>query len=74
MKTVPYTTSTGIKIGSRWNESPKPMAINDVDMIRIQEALLATPEYIQSKRMYNLITVLSTLVAVFICFSYFLFN
>jgi hypothetical protein len=74
MKTVPYTTSTGIKIGSRWNESPKPMAIDDVDMIRIQEALLATPEYIQSKRMYNLITVLSTLVAVFLCFSYFLFN
>jgi hypothetical protein len=74
MKTVPYTTPTGIKIGSRWNESPKPMPINDFDMIRIQEALLATPEYAKSKRMYNLIIVLSTLAAALLYFSYFLFK
>jgi hypothetical protein len=74
MKTVPYTTSTGIKIGLRWNESPKPMAIDDKDMIRIQEAMLATPEYARSKRMYNLTTVLSTLAAALFVFGYFLFN
>lgn len=74
MKTVPYTTTTGIKIGSRWNESPKPMPIDDLDMIFIQEALLATPEYVQSKRMYNLTIVLSTLAAALLMFSYFLFH
>lgn len=74
MRTVPYTTTTGIKIGSRWNESPKPMPIDDLDMIFIQEALLATPEYARSKRMYNLTIVLSTLVAALFLFSYFLFH
>jgi hypothetical protein len=74
MRTVPYTTTTGIKIGSRWNESPKPMPIDDLDMIFIQEALLATPEYARSKRMYNLTIVLSTLAAALFLFSYFLFH
>jgi hypothetical protein len=53
MKTVPYTTSTGIKIGCRYGEQGKRAPINDRDMILIQEALLATPEYIRQKHIYN---------------------
>jgi len=37
---TPYTTSTGIKIGSRHNESPKPQMIDDMDMLRLQRALI----------------------------------
>jgi hypothetical protein len=37
---TPYTTSTGIKIGSRYNESPKPQMIDDMDMLRLQRALI----------------------------------
>ena len=44
MKNIPYTTSTGIKIGSRWNEAPKPMPIDDPDMIKIQGWLIQSPE------------------------------
>lgn len=37
---TPYTTRTGIKIGSRYNESPKPQMIDDMDMLRLQRALI----------------------------------
>jgi hypothetical protein len=37
---TPYTTSTGIRIGSRHNESPKPQMIDDMDMLRLQRALI----------------------------------
>jgi hypothetical protein len=37
---TPYTTRTGIKIGSRYNESPKPQVIDDTDMLRLQKSLL----------------------------------
>ena len=37
---TPYTTSTGIRIGSRYNESPKPQMIDDMDMLRLQRALI----------------------------------
>jgi len=37
---TPYTTSTGVKIGSRYNESPKPQMIDDMDMLRLQRALI----------------------------------
>lgn len=36
MKNVPYKTKTGVQIGLRYNESPKPMPIDDSDMITIQ--------------------------------------
>ena len=42
---VPYTTSTGVKIGSRYNESPKPMPIDDPDMILHQGWLIQSPEW-----------------------------
>jgi hypothetical protein len=74
MKTVPYTTSTGIQIGLRWNESPKPMPIDDADMLFLQEALLATPGYIYSKRVYEVSVALSGMGFLFMVFWFFLFN
>ena len=47
---VPYTTSTGVKIGSRYNESPKPMPIDDPDMIAIQGWLIHPPEWHRQRR------------------------
>ena len=71
---VPYTTSTGIQIGVRYLERSKVAPIDDPDMQYLQEALLATPEYIASKRMYQITIVLSTLAAIFTCFVFFLFE
>jgi len=71
---TPYTTSTGLKMGSRYQEHGTTAPVDDPDMIRIQEALLATPEYARSKRMYNLTIVLSTFAAAFLTFAFFLFN
>lgn len=36
MKNVPYKTKSGVKIGARYNESPKPMPIEDNDMLAVQ--------------------------------------
>lgn len=72
MKSVPYTTSTGIKIGCRWNESPKPMPIDDPDMIKIQGWLIQSPEWHRARKLDSLVTKICTgfalvvfLVAVF---------
>ena len=56
MKNVPYTTSTGIKIGYRWNESPKPMPIDDPDMITILGWLIHPPEWHKSRSIDRLVT------------------
>ena len=74
MKHIPYTTNTGIQIGSRYQENGITLPVDDPDMIRLQEALLATPEYARNKRMYNLTIVLSTFVAAFLLFINFLFR
>jgi hypothetical protein len=74
-KQVPYVTSTGIQIGIGYiQRPPKPMPIDDKDMLYLQEALLATPEYIRSKHIYNATIALSTLGALFITFAIFLFS
>ena len=54
MKQVPYTTSTGIKIGSRWNESPKPMPIDDPDMELIQGLLIHSGKWHRQRRIERL--------------------
>jgi hypothetical protein len=36
LRNVPYTTKSGLQMGLRYNESPKPMPIDDSDMIAIQ--------------------------------------
>jgi len=43
-------------------------------MLYLQEALLATPEYIRSKHIYNATIAFSTLGALFITFAIFLFS
>jgi hypothetical protein len=63
---VPYTTSTGIQIGVRYLERSKVAEIDDPDMLLLQEALLATPNYISTKRLHNIVMCLSTVA--FVCF------
>jgi hypothetical protein len=63
---VPYTTSTGIQIGVRYLERSKVAEIDDPDMLLLQEALLATPNYISTRRLHNRVMCLSTIV--FLCF------
>jgi hypothetical protein len=41
---TPYTTKTGLKIGSRHGENGITMQIDDKDMLFLQEALLAKPK------------------------------
>jgi hypothetical protein len=69
MKTIPYTTSTGVKIGLRWNESPKPMPIDDPDMILIQGWLIQSPEWHRSRRLERIIYGLSTAFALLIAIA-----
>jgi hypothetical protein len=62
---VPYTTSTGIQIGVRYLERSKVAELDDPDMLFLQEALLATPNYISTRRLHNRVMCLSTIV--FVC-------
>jgi hypothetical protein len=63
---VPYTTSTGIQIGARYVERSKVAEIDDPDMLLLQEALLATPNYISTTRLHNIVMCLSTTVFLFL--------
>jgi hypothetical protein len=66
MRNIPYKTSTGVKIGSRWNESPKPMPIDDPDMILIQGWFICKPEWHKSRNMERLVYGASTAIALLI--------
>ena len=69
---VPYTTSTGIQIGVRYLERSKVAPIEDPDMLLLQEALLATPNYISTKRLHNRVMAVSySAVVCLILFTYF---
>jgi hypothetical protein len=63
MKTIPYTTTTGVKIGSRWNESPKPMPIDDPDMEIIQTWFIHTPQWHKARRMEKVVMFWCTAIA-----------
>jgi len=69
MKVIPYTTSTGVKIGLRWNESPKPMPIDDSDMITIQGWFICKPEWHKARNMERIVYIWSTVVALLICMA-----
>lgn len=71
---VPYTTSTGIKIGCRYMENGRVAPLEDRDMQRIQEALLATPNYIKTKHRYELTIALSAMALVGTVVCAFLFS
>ena len=71
---VPYTTKTGIKIGSRYQENGNRTQIDDPDMLFLQEALLSTPQYRRAKRIEAWVIRLSVAGLVFIAFYSFLFR
>ena len=62
---VPYTTPTGIKIGCRYMENGRVSPIDDPDMLFLQEALLATPSYISTRRLHNIVMSISSFT--FVC-------
>jgi hypothetical protein len=68
---TPYTTRTGIKIGSRYNESPKPQMIDDMDMLRLQRALIFSgraqkqDNLVMIKNAFVLLGIILLIVAVF---------
>ena len=66
MRSIPYTTSTGVKIGSRWNESPKPMPIDDPDMILIQSLFICPPKWHKARKMERIVYFAFTAVAILI--------
>jgi len=66
MKTVPYTTKTGIQIGCRYNESPKPMPIEDEDMVYIQSLFIHPPEWHRQRNVERLTLIVCTSAVVFI--------
>ena len=71
---VPYTTKTGIKMGSRYQENGNTMPIEDPDMLFLQEALLSTPQYRKAKRIERLTIKVSLCALVFVCFFQFIFK
>lgn len=66
MKTVPYTTSTGVQIGCRYNESPKPMPIDDEDMIYIQSLFIHSPEWHRQRNAERLTLIVCTVFVIVI--------
>jgi hypothetical protein len=69
MKVVPYTTKTGVKIGSRWNESPKPMPIDDPDMITIQGWFICSPEWHRQRNIERTVYIWFTAFSLIICIA-----
>ena len=66
MKTIPYTTSTGVQIGCRYNESPKPMPIDDEDMLYIQTLFIHTPKWHRQRNLERITLIVCTGFAVFL--------
>jgi len=52
--TIPYTTKTGVQIGVRYNESPKPMPIDDPDMELIQGWFICSKEWHRQRNIERL--------------------
>jgi hypothetical protein len=67
MKTIPYTTSKGIQIGLRYNECPKPMPIDDEDMIYIQSLFIFPPEWHRQRNLERLVLIVCTGFVMFVC-------
>ena len=71
---VPYTTTTGIKIGCRYMENGRVAPIHDPDMLFLQEALLATPNYISTKRLHNIVMAISSVTFVVVVLFAYIFS
>jgi hypothetical protein len=70
MRTTPYTTSTGVQIGCRYNESPKPMPIDDEDMIYIQTLFIHSPEWHRQRNLERLTLIVCTGFAIFVMVAF----
>lgn len=62
MKTVPYTTKTGVQIGCRYNECPKPMPIEDEDMLYIQSVFICPPKWHRQRSVERIALIFSMFV------------
>lgn len=71
---VPYTTTTGIKIGCRYMENGRVAPIHDPDMLFLQEALLATPNYISTRRLHNIVMAISSVIFVVVVLLAYFFS
>ena len=63
MKVIPYTTKAGVQIGLRYNESPKPMPIDDPDMETIQGWFICSEEWHRQRNMERIVYSSSVCVA-----------
>ena len=70
MKPIPYTTSTGVRIGSRYNELPKPMPIDDPDMEMIQGLFICSDKWHRQRKIERYAYVISTTTALVILCLY----
>jgi hypothetical protein len=66
MRNTPYTTKTGVQIGLRYNESPKPMPIDDSDMIAIQGWFICSEKWHRQRKAEKLTVLLSGIFLVFL--------
>jgi hypothetical protein len=66
LRNVPYTTKSGLQMGLRYNESPKPMPIDDPDMELIQGFLICADRTYRQRRAEKLTVFLSSIVLVFL--------
>ena len=66
MKNIPYTTKAGVQIGVRYNESPKPMPINDPDMEQIQSWFICSKKWHKQRNIEAMAMRISAVVLVLI--------
>ena len=66
LRNTPYTTKSGVQIGLRYNESPKPMPIDDSDMIAIQGWFICDKSWHKKRTIENIVMRISTGVLVLV--------
>lgn len=70
MKQIPYKTSTGLLIGSRYKESPDPIPLDDPDMLHIQSVLICKPKWHRQRNIERKV-IFGSFVALFLlCIVY----
>ena len=70
MRTIPYKTKTGVRIGVRYNEVPKPMPIDDPDMELIQGLFICSKEWHRQRNIEKLVYVASVCMVLAIMILY----
>jgi hypothetical protein len=70
MKVIPYKTLTGVQIGLRYKETPKPMPIDDPDMEMIQSLFICSEEWHRQRNIERLVYGASVCIALIIMLLY----